>query len=198
MLMKMVILFLMMGAGFGVGYVPGQQVYSLSGNYAVTINGTLSIHDWTESVQTVKGELVGTLHADGSAVIQTIRMVMEVRSIKGDMGSAMDNKTYKALKAEAYPDITFVLTAPCTMGRLAAGHPPVVLHGRLTLAGITLPVIMLVQSFAATPGKLSIQGEQHLKMTDFGVKPPSALFGTLRAAPDITLHFTTDFINTQP
>jgi hypothetical protein len=30
-------------------------------------------------------------------------------------------------------------------------------------------------------------------MTDFGVKPPSALFGTLKAGPDITISFKTVF-----
>ena len=37
---------------------------------------------------------------------------MKVLSIKSDMGRVMDNKTYEALKAAAYPDILFTVSAP--------------------------------------------------------------------------------------
>jgi hypothetical protein len=32
-------------------------------------------------------------------------------------------------------------------------------------------------------------------MSDYGVKPPSALFGTMRSGPYITIHFKTNFLN---
>jgi len=140
----------------------------------------------------VSGDLVGIVNADGSAAIQSIRMVMEVRSIKSDMGSVMDNKTFKALKADADPEITFLITTPFVIRRLAAGDT-VSLQGHLTLAGVTHPVIMRVLSFRASQGTLSIEGVQNIKMSEFGVKPPSALFGVMRASPNITINFKTDF-----
>jgi polyisoprenoid-binding protein YceI len=190
--MKTGILLLLIGSWMTGGDLPVQQDYTLSGNYAVSIHGTFSIHSWAETVQKVSGELVGTVNADGSAAIQSIRMVMEVRSIKSDMGSVMDNKTFKALKADADPEITFSITVPFTIRRSAAGDT-VSLNGHLTLAGVTRPVIMRVLSFKASMGTMSIEGEQNIKMTDFGVKPPSALFGVMRASPDITINFKTDF-----
>ena len=135
---------------------------------------------------------MGNVNADGSAAIQSIRMVMEVRSIKSDMGSVMDNRTFKALKADRDPEITFFITVPFVIRRSAAGDT-VSLNGHLTLAGVTRPVIMQVLSFKASQGTLSIEGEQNIKMTDFGVKPPSALFGVMKASPDITINFKTDF-----
>jgi len=192
LIMKTGILLLLMGSWMTGGDLPVQQDYMLSGNYAVSIHGTFSIHSWAETVQKVSGELVGTVNADGSAVIQSIRMVMAVRSIKSDIGSAMDNKTYKALKADADPAITFLIIAPFIIRRSAAADT-VSLHGHLTLAGVTRPVIMRVLSFKAVQGTLSIEGEQNIKMTDFGVKPPSALFGVMRASPDITINFKTEF-----
>ena len=190
--MKTGILLLLIGSWVTGADLPVQQDYTLSGNYAVSIHGTFSIHSWAETVQKVSGELVGTVNADGSAAIQSIRMVMEVRSIKSDMGSVMDNKTFKALKADADPEITFLITAPFIIHPSAAGDT-VSLQGHLTLAGVTRPVIMRVMSFKAAEGTLSIEGEQKIKMTDFGVKPPSALFGVMKASPDITINFKTDF-----
>ncbi len=89
--------------------LPVQRAYILSGGYAVSIHGKFSIHSWSETVQKVSGELTGTVNAEGTAAIKSIRMVMVVRSIKSDMGQVMDNKTYKALKADADPEITFLL-----------------------------------------------------------------------------------------
>jgi len=40
---------------------------------------------------------------------------------------------------------------------------------------------------------MRFEGKQMIKMTDFGVKPPSALFGTLKAGTDITIYFKTVF-----
>jgi polyisoprenoid-binding protein YceI len=192
LIMKTGILLLLMGSWMSGGDLPVQQDYILSGNYAVSIHGTFSIHSWSETVQKVSGELVGTVNSDGGAAIQSIRMVMEVRSIKSDMGSVMDNKTFKALKADADPEITFLITAPFII-RSSTGGDTVSLQGHLTLAGVTRPVIMRVLSFKAAQGTLSIEGEQNIKMTDFGVKPPSALFGVMKASPDITINFKTDF-----
>jgi polyisoprenoid-binding protein YceI len=193
LIMKTGILLLLIGSWMTGGDLPVQQDYTLSGNYSVSIHGTFSIHSWSETVQKVSGELVGTVNADGSAAIQSIRMVMEVRSIKSDMGSVMDNKTFKALKADADPEITFLVKAPFIIRRSTAGDSPDSLNGHLTLAGVTRPVIMRVLSFKAAQGTLSIEGEQNIKMTDFGVKPPSALFGVMKASPDITINFKTDF-----
>ena len=192
LIMKTGILLLLMGSWLIGGDLSGQQDFTLSGNYAVSIHGTFSIHSWVETVQKVSGDLVGIVNADGSAAIQSIRMVMEVRSIKSDMGSVMDNKTFKALNADPDPVITFLITTPFVIRRLAAGDT-VSLQGHLTLAGVTHPVIMRVLSFRASQGTLSIEGVQNIKMSEFGVKPPSALFGVMRASPNITINFKTDF-----
>jgi hypothetical protein len=192
-IMKTGILLLLMGSWATGSDLPVQRDYVLSGHYAVSIHGKFSIHSWSETVQKVSGELIGALNEEGTAAITSIRMVMEVRSIKSDMGPVMDNKTYKALKADADPEITFFIEVPFTIGRVVAGQSPVSLHGSLTLAGVTRPVIMLIRSFKAANGTLTIDGEQHIKMTDFGVKPPSALFGTMKADPAITIEFKTVF-----
>jgi polyisoprenoid-binding protein YceI len=191
--MKMHLLFLLIASWVaGVG-IPVQKTYSLSGNYAVRIHGTFSIHDWSETIGKVSGELVGTANGDGSALVQSIRIVMQVRSIKGDMGSVMNNRTYKALKGDADPEVTFLLTGPVELNRIGAGSKAVSVRGTLTLAGVTRAVVMSVISFTSAHGIMAVEGEQNISMTDFGIRPPSALFGTMVASPEITIYFKTDF-----
>jgi hypothetical protein len=191
--MKNCILFLMAICQLAGADRSGQSEYHLSGGYMVTIHGTMSIHNWVETIDEVSGAIVAGRRAGGGADLTSIRIVMGVRSIRSDMGTVMDNKTYKALKADADPQITFLLDVPVTVLPFRKGEKPIALAGHLTLAGVTRPVALLVDYFEVTSDSMRFEGRQVIKMTDFGVKPPSALFGTLRAGSDITIYFKTVF-----
>jgi len=73
------------------------------------------------------------------------------------------------------------------------GEKTIPLAGHLTLAGVTRPIALLVDYFQVTADSMRFEGKQMINMTDFGVKPPSALFGTLKAGPGITIYFKTVF-----
>jgi hypothetical protein len=170
-----------------------ESTYKLAQGYTVTIHGTLSIHDWVETVGDVTGEMTAGPHAGGGIDLNSIRITMIVRSIKSDMGKTMDNKTYKALKADADPEITFRLDTPVTVTQASGKRQPVALVGQLTLAGVTRPTTLWINDLAIGPDSMRFVGTQTVKMTDFGVKPPSALFGTLKAGPVLTINFKTVF-----
>jgi polyisoprenoid-binding protein YceI len=168
--------------------------YTLSGEYTVTINGTSNLRDWKENVGRVTGEMTAVLNPDSSIDLTSISIKMAVLSIKSDMGRVMDNKTYEALKATAYPEILFTLSTPLKLSQVSDGQQPVPVKGNLFLAGISRPVVMQVTTLAVDQGKWRLEGSEKIRMTDYGVKPPSALFGTMKAAPDITIYFKTNFI----
>ena len=178
----------LIGAG-----LPAESTYKLAQRYTVTIHGTLSIRDWVETVGEVTGEMKAGSHAGGGTDLNSIRITMIVRSIRSDMGKTMDNNTYKALKAEADPEITFRLGAPVTVTAAGGRRQPIALAGQLTLAGVTRPTTLWINELSIGPDSMRFVGEQSIKMTDFGVKPPSALFGTLRVGPVLTINFITVF-----
>jgi polyisoprenoid-binding protein YceI len=174
---------------------PPKDGYILTGNYEVTIDGTSNLRDWKEKVGDVTGEMTAVVNDDGSVEQRSIRICMKVLSIKSDMGRVMDNKTYEALKAATYPEIQFTVSAPIQLVQVRDGQTAFQVKGELELAGMSKPMTMLVTTFETRQGNLSFEGSQRINMSDFGVKPPSALFGTMRAAPDITIHFKTNFIS---
>lgn len=174
---------------------PAKDAYVLSGEYAVVINGTSNLRDWQETVGVVTGDMTAVVNGDGSVDLYSIRIRMKVLSIKSDMGRVMDSKTYEALKASAYPEILFTVRDRMRLVQVRDCLTVIPVKGVLTLAGKSKPVTMLVKTFEIRQGKLSLEGSQRLTMSDYGVKPPSALFGTMRAGPDITIHFNTNFIN---
>jgi polyisoprenoid-binding protein YceI len=174
---------------------PTRHLYLLSSEYTVTIDGTSNLRDWKENVGTVSGAIEAQVNPDGSIGLDSIRISMQVLSIKSDMGRVMDNKTHEALKANAHPEIQFTLNTPLKLTPVRNSGTAIPIIGNLLLAGVCRPVTMLVKTFEISQGTLQFEGYQHLKMTDFGVRPPTALFGTMRASADITIHFKTNFIN---
>jgi polyisoprenoid-binding protein YceI len=182
--------FLLAGAG-----EPTRDLYLLSTEYTVTIDGTSNLRDWKENVGTVSGAMEAQVNQDGSIGLNSIRITMQVLSIKSDMGRVMDNKTHEALKANVHPEIVFTLNTPLKLTPVRNCITAIPINGNLFLAGVCRPVTMLVKTFEISQGKLQFEGYQNLKMTDFGVRPPTALFGTMRASADITIHFKTNFIN---
>ncbi len=86
----------------------------------------------------------------------------------------------QALKANRYPAITFGLPAPEVTRALAAGAGTVVVNGELTIAGKTKPVQTEVTLTRAAGQDVQVQGEQSLRMTDFGLKPPVLMLGLLK------------------
>ena len=174
---------------------PARDLYVLSREYTVTIAGTSNLRDWKENVCKVSGVMEAEVNPDGSITLNSIRICMDVLSIKSDMGKVMDNKTYEALKAADHPEIVFTVSAPLSLTQVRDCEIAIPVKGNLSLAGVCKPVTMLVKTIEIGQGKLQFEGYENLRMIDFGVRPPSALFGTIRAAPNITIHFKTNFIN---
>ncbi len=168
--------------------------YILAPDYNVTIHGSSNLHDWDETVGKVTGDGIINWNADGSFDLNSINIKMDVESIKGDMGSVMNNKTHKALKSDTYPQISFILSAPVKSVKANATANTLSAKGTLTIAGVTKPVIMQVKLSMQGQNKLAFEGAQTIRMTDYGVDPPTALFGALKTADEITISFKTNFI----
>ena len=162
---------------------------TLSKDYTVTINGTSNLHDWNEKVTSVYGDDIVYWNPDGTFDLEAITIKMQVRSIQSDMGSVMNNNTYKALKADANPEIIFTLTNEVKAIPTKGDEATIIAKGNLTIAGVTRPVDMKVKINMLGNGKLQFIGSQNIKMTDFGVTPPVALFGTLKTGDEITINF---------
>ncbi len=104
----------------------------------------------------------------------------------------MDKNTYKALKADDHPDITFVLSSP--VKGIPVGAHTITAKINLTIAGVTKAIDMPVTATAQAHGNISFEGSKTINMTDYGVKPPVALLGTMRTGDAITIKFKTVFV----
>lgn len=86
----------------------------------------------------------------------------------------------EVLEAQSYPEIRFAATA--IQAKTASTF---VVKGRLTLHGRTRAVTARVRRDGG-----SYVGEARLHQTDFGIRPYSAMFGTLKVKPDVLVRIT--------
>lgn len=170
-----------------------QNAYVIGSDYKVTINGTSNVHDWEEVAEDVTGDAMVLWGADGSFNIQKLNLKISVKSLKSDKGSIMDNKTYDALKASANPYIYYKLISVKSITKSGTGYA-IVVNGDLTIAGKTKNVDISGNVFVKENGKLYIETSKLIKMTDFGIDPPTAMMGAMTVGNEITIRFKINFL----
>lgn len=174
-----------------------QTTHRLSDNSGIQISGTSTLSDWAVKSQDVSGEMIFTASSKKAkgkeiqpGVIKNAKAVLEATSIKSEKGEAMDNKMYKALKSDAHPKITFLLTNPVQISKAPA---KLSVTGDLDLAGVTHSITFLLD-LSYTDNTFHLSGSKALKFSDFEMEPPTAMFGQIVTGNEIEvaldLYFT--------
>jgi polyisoprenoid-binding protein YceI len=101
----------------------------------------------------------------------------------------MDELMKKALKEGDAPEVRYILGS--FEATPATAKDSFVVHtvGTLRIAGKENTVKMDVQAERLPDGTLRATSEMPILMTDYGVKPPTALLGTLRTGNKVTVKF---------
>lgn len=63
-------------------------------------------------------------------------------------------------------------------------------EGRLTIRGISRPVSLDVSLRPGHAGHLELSGTATVKLSDYGLKPPSAALGAIGTRDNVTVHFS--------
>ena len=152
----------------------------------VTINGTSSLHDWESTAMDFQGNVGFVLEGDKIVQSEDIFIAVVVGSIKSGK-AIMDKKTMEALKQTEFPTITFRSTqARCEENQ------KINCKGNLLIAGASKEVTAEV-GYKLIQGVPEVSGSIKLLMTDYGVDPPEALFGTIKTGNQITIEFNLKF-----
>ena len=149
----------------------------------MTIYGTTNVHDFKSKVEQIKGELV----VNNSKKVQSLNVEIPVHSIKsGEKG--MDNKTYEAFNDKKYPTILFQLVEVSSL-QIKGDDINALVTGNLTMAGTTKRISFKTSGKNTKPGAYEFKGSISLKMTDFKMKPPTAMLGVMKVGDAITLKY---------
>lgn len=156
---------------------------------SLIIKGTSTLHDWHSSAEKSKAFIV--LNSSDTQ-IEKLNICIEVASIKNSKGSSMMDKiTRKSLRESNFPEITYVFLS----GEVIENEDEelkVKMFGDLTIAGKTNKV-SIITAINKTGSEVVLKGSHKLKMTDYNVDPPKALFGTVQTGDEITIEFQVKF-----
>ncbi|MCA0132289.1 YceI family protein [Winogradskyella alexanderae] len=162
------------------------QTYNLNNDTSfLEVHGTSSLHDWHVDAQSQYGD--ANISFENVLEIKTLNFSVISESLKSGK-SGMDKNTYKALKTDSYNKIDFNLKSVEATKRINENHYKIYALGDLTICGVTKSV-PIEFSMRVEDNQLLIEGEKPLLMTDYGIEPPKALFGTIKTGNEINVVF---------
>lgn len=184
---KKTLLFTML---FVISAVAHTQTYKLDNSTSfMKIEGTSSLHDWHIDVENQAGNL--NLEQSETITVKELNITVESESLKSGK-SKMDKNTYKALETDDYKKITFKLTKTSEIKKISDNTYELNGIGELTIVGNTKEIPMSLK-LEMKDSMVLISGKNEIKMTDFGVEPPTALLGTIKTGDAITISYKSTF-----
>ena len=172
-----------------------QTKMTLRPDSKVVVAGGSNVHEWsckatgfTAAIEMDSTYATSSLAAVAKPIGKVV-VTIPTRSLRCGKDK-MDENTWKALKADEFKDIRYELAtytidaAKSTLESFVA-----VTKGKLTVAGTTKEVEMPITATRLAGGQMKGEGTLQMLMTDVGVKPPTALLGTLRTKNEISISF---------
>ncbi len=167
--------------------------YKILPQSSLSFDGTSTLHNFEVKATALTGTAkVANENTDQSNVEKIDQLKVEVPIKKLDSGkSSMNDNMADALKADDNPNIVYQLKnsdfskLPEKVGQTVQMNTT----GSLSIAGVTKSVDMIVEATKDADGTIHFKGDEKLKMTDFGVDPPTMFFGTIKTGDEVTVHF---------
>lgn len=155
----------------------------------ITVSGNSTMHKWSSNV--TKSTFAGDFTFDGNSFkkINSAVVKMEVKSIKSHQDSdLMDDRTHETLKADKFPTISYEYTN--TVSTEQKGNETIVkVNGKLTIGGVSKPTDLVLKVTPISATEFEIKGSEKLMMSNFGIKPPSFMAGTLKVDDEVIIAF---------
>jgi polyisoprenoid-binding protein YceI len=183
----------LLGVLAGTGAAQATARVAVSPDSKLWIEGTSNLHSWSCKAEKFDAAIeldpaaVGQLAIATPKVLKRVEVKVPVKALKCGHGG-MDDNLYKALKADETPDISYILaTFEAAPGEADAFTLKT--NGTLAIAGKENKLTMDVVATRLLDGTVKATGVVPIKMTDFGIKPPTAMFGTLRTGDEVKVNF---------
>lgn len=159
----------------------------------LSIEGTSNVHGFTCKTNKINAyiDVDPAYTKDLTKVarpIASVKVNIAVKSLKCGNGK-MDENMYNTLKADENQLIRYTLSSYDILDGSATAFAAKT-TGTLTILGKDKVIDMKIDAARLNEGKATAQGEQTLLITDFGIKPPTFMFGTLKVGNEIKVRFT--------
>lgn len=156
----------------------------------IWVEGTSSVRSYSCEAAAVKGSVQAAVTeldvAKLEGAISGVEVVVDVAGLDCGNGT-MNGHLRKALKAAEHPAISFRLG---DYQAIASGmETRVKMNGTLDIAGQGRPITVEGIATPAADGAVRVRGSHTIRMTEFGVKPPSLMLGSMKVHDPVRLNF---------
>ncbi len=174
-------------AFFGITSIAtAQKSYTLDSKSTFSVAGTSTLHDWEMKSASGTGTANLTIANSKLTDIESLSVTLLAESVKSEKKS-MDKVAYETLKTDKNKNIKYVLKSAEKVNETTWE-----LTGTYTIAGVSKVYKTTVKTTVTKDG-LNLQGTNKITFTDFGMKSPTAMLGTIKTGQDLTIKFNLNF-----
>jgi YceI-like domain len=158
-----------------------QRNYTV-GKSTFEVAGTSNIHDWV--MKSTEGSGIANLTVTDSKLtdINNLTITILAETIKSSKTS-MDDVAYETLDTKTHKNIKYVLKSANKLNETTWS-----ITGTYTIAGTSKDYKTLV-NVTANNGTFVLKGSNQITFADFGMSPPTAALGVVKAGKELTIIF---------
>ncbi len=178
--------------------VSAQTVYKITPgkDASIKVLGTSNVHDWALTSAAIESQGDFKLDNDGQLrSLSSFSLSLNAKSLKSEHES-MDNRTYKTMKADQYPKVTYKLSS-ATVTPAQKNKYTIKATGELTIAGVSQTIVMTIYAVINADNTITCTGSENLKLTDYKIDPPSFMLGAMKVKNDLIIQFNLNYKNSQ-
>lgn len=159
----------------------------------INLSGTSTLHDWHMKAAVGSSEASFVVdQQDKLTSLTKLSFTLPATALKSD-NNMMDKNTYKALNTKQNPNISFVLSN-ATVVATGGNNYQLNCVGKLTIAGTTKETdLTATGKYNPADKSFTVTGVKKMKMTDYNVKPPTVMLGTIKTGNDIAIAYNVKF-----
>lgn len=167
--------------------------FSFEKGSKVSIDGTTNVKDFICASAKLFAPQNAELKQGDSEKISFNNAALEFNTSSLNCGNnGMNRDMMKAMKADRFPVISVKLTdAQMERGKTLSlsGWTTIKINVSISMAGSTKNAFIIVQGKQTGNGRYRFVGQYSMLMTDFGINPPTALFGMVKVMDAIIVRF---------
>lgn len=158
-----------------------QRNYTL-GKSTFEVAGTSNVHDWV--MKSTEGSGIANITVIDSKLtdINNLSITILAESIKSSKTS-MDDVAYQTLDTKTYKNIKYVLKSANRLNETTWN-----VTGTYTIAGVSKDYKTQI-NVTANNGLFVLKGSNQITFADFGMSPPTAALGVVRAGKELAIIF---------
>jgi hypothetical protein len=173
---------------------------TLGAGSVLWLEGTSNVHDFVcrtsevdfamtrDSAAAPPSDAAGLYSLIGASAVRGVTVRVPVKSLRSEK-DGLDKNLQKAMKAEQFPDVRLALGEyALNAGAAPSDSVAIRSQGSLTICGSEHPVTLEARARRDGAG-VWLAGSYTLKMSEFGVKPPTMMMGAMRVHDPITVHY---------